>query len=182
MRKLILALGVTLAATGAAHAQSADQAPGAYAGVGVSSVGKLMSDGHKAQAKIFGGYEFDRNWGVEAGVTNRSSESLDMQVDGQPLTFRTRGYNSYIAGKYTMPINEKFSAYGKLGMSYNVIKHSDSRGLSHKEEDTGLYAGLGVHYKLNEKVALTAEYERSGKREGMNDPNDAWSLGVKFGF
>lgn len=181
MKKLILALGVTLATTGAAHAQSAEQAPGAYAGIGVSSVGKLMRDGHKAQAKIFGGYEFDRSWGVEAGVTNRSSESLDVQINGQPATVGAKGYNSYVAGKYAMPINEQFSAYGKLGMSYNVIKHTGP-GYSHKDGDSGLYAGLGVQYKINEKAALTAEYERSGKRAGMNDPNDAWSLGVKFGF
>lgn len=181
MKKLILALATTFAATGAAHAQSANQAPGAYAGVGVSSVGKMLRDGHKAQAKVFGGYEFDQNWGVEAGVTNRSRESLELQVNGQPVSASARGYNSYVAGKYSMPINQQFSAYGKLGMSYHVAKYS-SHGLTHKEDDTGLYAGLGVQYKINDKVALTAEYERSGKREGANDPNDAWSLGLKVGF
>lgn len=181
MNKLILALGVTLAATGTAHAQSAQQAPGAYAGAAVSSVGKMADDGRKGQAKIFGGYEFDQNWGVEAGVTNRSSETANLLIDGQVSSGKVRGYNSYVAGKYTMPINEQFSAYGKLGMSYNVVRYSGS-GVNHKHDDTGLYAGLGVQYKLNEKVALTAEYERSGKREGANDPNDAWSLGVKYGF
>lgn len=181
MKKMILALAATLVATGAAHAQTGTQAPGAYAGIGVSSVGKMMRDGRKAQAKVFGGYEFDQNFGVEAGVTNRSSESLDLQVNGRAFTARTKGYNSYVAGKYTMPINEQFSAYGKLGLSYNVVKHS-SLGKTHKEEDTGLYAGIGVQYKISDQVALTAEYERAGKREGANDPNDAWTLGMKFGF
>lgn len=181
MKKLILALAATLVATGAAHAQSSTQAPGAYAGIGVSSVGKMISDGRKAQAKVFGGYEFDQNFGVEAGITNRSRESLDLTMNGQSFTARTRGFNSYVAGKYTMPINEQFSAYGKLGMSYNVVKHS-SLGMDHKEEDTGLYAGIGVQYKISDKAALIAEYERSGKREGANDPNDAWTLGLKYGF
>lgn len=181
MKKLILALVATFAATGAAHAQSTAQVPGPYVGAAVSNVGKMMSDGRKAQAKIFAGYEFDQNFGVEAGVTNRSSESLDVQLNGQAYTARTRGYNSYVAGKYTMPINEQFSAYGKLGMSYQVVKHSGA-GFSHKDDDTGLYAGLGLQYKVTDKVALTAEYERSGKREGVNDPNDAWTLGMKVGF
>ncbi|MFD2367522.1 porin family protein [Pseudoduganella sp. GCM10020061] len=182
MKKLILALGATLLATGAAHAQTATQAPGAYAGVAVSSVGKMMRDGRKAQAKVFGGYDFDQNFGIEAGITNRSSETVSAQSNGQWVDFSTKGYNSYVAGKYTIPVSERVSAYGKLGMSYHVVRHSDSRGLRHKDDDTGLYAGLGVQYNINDKVAVTAEYERSGKREAFNDPNDAWSVGMKFGF
>lgn len=181
MKKMILAVAVTLAATGAAQAQS-KAVPGAYAGLGVSSVDKLMRDGRSAELKVFGGYEFDQNFGVEAGITGRGRESLTAQSNGQAVEFNAKGYNSYVAGKYTHPITEQFSAFGKLGMSYNVVKHSDSRGLRHKEEDTGLYAGLGVQYKVNEKVALTAEYERAGKRGGTSDHNDAWTLGVKYGF
>lgn len=181
MKKLILALAATLAATGAAHAQSTTQAPGAYVGLGVSSVDKLMRNGDKAQAKIFGGYEFDQNLGIEAGVTNLRRESTTAQSNGQTVDFSAKGYNSYLAGKYSHPITAQLSAYGKLGLSYQVIKHSDSRGLSHKEEDTGLYAGLGFQYKVTDKVALTAEYERFGKREG-GKRNDAWTLGVKYGF
>ena len=63
-----------------------------------------------------------------------------------------------------------------------MVKHSDNRGFSHTEGDTGLYAGLGFQYKVTDKVALTAEYERAGKRGGSLDHNDAWSLGVKYGF
>lgn len=182
MKKLILALAATLVATGAAHAQSFNQAPGAYAGLGVSSVDKQIRNGDKAQVKLFGGYEFDQNVGVEAGFTRLGSESVTAVSNGQSVTFRARGYTSYLAGKYSMPINAQLSAYGKLGMSYTVIKHSDSRGLDHKADDTGVYAGLGLQYKVTDKVAVTAEYERHGKREGTSDSNDAWSLGVKYGF
>lgn len=179
MKKLIIALLATMTAAGAA--QAAEKAPGAYAGLGVSSIDKIMRNGDTAQLKVFGGYEFDQNFGVEAGVTNRGSESVTAQSNGQSVNFSTKGYNSYIAGKYTKPITEQLSAYGKLGMSYNVIKHSDSRGLRHKEEDTGLYAGLGFQYQVTTNVALIAEYERAGKRES-GKRNDAWTLGMKYGF
>lgn len=183
MKHLILALIAAAAASGAAHAQTAGQAPGAYAGLAVSSVDKLMRDGRSTELKVFGGYEFDQKLGVEAGVHRLGRESLDLLHNGEPLTARAKGYNSYVAGKYTLPINDRLAAVGKLGMSYTVIKHTDSRNLgSHKEENSGLYAGLGMQYKVTDKVALTAEYERFGRRDGSLDHNDAWSLGLKYGF
>lgn len=182
MKKLILALIAATAAGGAAHAQTAGQAPGAYAGLGASSVDKLMSNGRSTGLKVFGGYEFDQKFGVEAGIHRLGRESLEAHVGGQQRTLSARGYNSYVAGKYNMPITEQLSAYGKLGLSYTVVRHSTSGAPTHKDDKTGLYAGLGFQYKVTDKVALTAEYERFGRRDGAIDHNDAWSLGLKYGF
>lgn len=182
MKKLMLVLIAAFAATGAAHAQSADKAPGAYAGLGVSSADKLIRNGRSAELKVFGGYGFDQKFGIEAGIMGLGRESIDVNIGGQQRTQRATGYNSYVAGKYTMPINDQLSAYGKLGLSYTVIKHRTTGAPTHKDDNAGLYAGLGFQYKVTDKVALTAEYERFGKRGGSLERNDAWSLGVKYGF
>lgn len=182
MKKMMLVLIAAFAATGAAQAQTANKLAGAYVGVGASSVDKLIRNGRSTEVKVFGGYDFDQKFGVEAGYQHLGGESLNVTSNGVPVTVHAKGYNSYVAGKYTMPINEQFSAYGKLGLSYTVVKHSDSRGLSHKDDESGLYAGLGFQYKVTNNVAVTAEYERFGKRDGALDHNDAWSLGLKYGF
>ena len=81
MNKLIFALIAAAAAVGSA--QAADQAAGPYIGVGVASAayydlagstGSMTSASttsrYKASGKIFGGYDFDQTFGVEAGYTD----------------------------------------------------------------------------------------------------------------
>jgi len=181
MKKLIVALIAGTAAMGAAHAQTTQ--PHAYVGIGVatadhenSSVGGLTnvdSDGYKASGKIFGGYEFDQNWGVEAGYTNFDKEDIP--------SANVKGSGTYVAGKYSMPLGERFTGYGKLGVSYNERKLSSSLGQVNSY-DTGLYGGVGVEYKLNENLAVNAEYERYGKDKAFGAKPDVYTVGLKYGF
>ena len=184
MKKLIVALIATTAAVGAAQAQTTQTQPRAYVGVGIatadhvnSSVGGLTnfdSDGYKASGKIFGGYEFDQNWGVEAGYTNFDKED----VAGGTV----KGSGTYVAGKYSIPLAERVTGYGKLGVAYNERKYSSSTLGQVNSYDTGLYGGVGVEYKLNEKLAVNAEYERYGKDKAFGAKADVYTVGLKYGF
>jgi OOP family OmpA-OmpF porin len=92
------------------------------------------------------------------------------------------GYGLYVAGKYTMPINEQFAAYGKLGLSNSKRALSTPSGLSYSKYDTGAYAGVGVQYALNQNVSLNAEYERYGKDKDFGAKADVWTVGAKYSF
>jgi len=94
----------------------------------------------------------------------------------------TEGYGTYVAAKYTLPLNEQVSAYGKVGLSHNERKLTDNLGQRFKDDDTGGYGGVGVEYKLNQNVALLAEYERYGKSKAYGAKPDVWSVGLKYGF
>jgi OOP family OmpA-OmpF porin len=181
MNKLVFALIASIAAVGATQAQTASTAPRAYVGAAVVTADNLAA-GYKADAKIFGGYEFNQNLGLEAGYTNFGSTEFHHSANGQSLSGSIKGYGAYIAGKYTLPINEQFSAYGKLGVAYSERKYSNSLGMNFNDRDTGAYAGLGVQYNLNQQVALTAEYERYGKDKNSGAKADVWGVGVKYGF
>lgn len=194
MKKMMFALLAGLSAVGAAQAQTAastslttaDTAPHAYMGLGASAVGDTIGGGLKVHPKIFGGYAFDRNWGVEAGFMRfRTADFFywDGNQQGTVADGQVKGYRSYAAGKYTVPINENFSAYGKFGLSYSVRKVSIPKvGLRDTERDTGLYAGLGAQYKLTKNVAAVVEYERYGKRKENGPKADVYSVGLKYGF
>ena len=176
MKKLMIALIATTAAMGAAQAQSL--AGKAYVGAAAATAKNQTLDHHKADGKLFGGYNFDEKLGLEAGVTNfHSTDFRRGAVSGS-----TEGYSTYVAAKYTMPVNEQLSAYGKLGLSHSERKLNTSTGGRFKDDDTGAYAGLGLEYKLNQNVALTAEYERYGKDKAVGAKADVWSAGVKYGF
>ncbi|MCS0632705.1 porin family protein [Telluria mixta] len=191
MKKLIVALIATSAAIGAAQAQTTQTQPRAYVGVGIatadhvnSSVGGLTnvdSDGYKASGKIFGGYEFDQNWGVEAGYTDFRNSDFNYTANGVNGSGRTKGNSYYVAGKYNYPVNDQFAVYGKLGLQHSERK-LESAALNLKDTDTGAYGAVGVQYNLNQQVALTAEYERYGKSKAIGAKADAWTVGARYSF
>lgn len=170
-------------ATAAAGAAT-DTAPHAYIGLGVGVVSNPSAGGRRATGKIFGGYEFNRNWAVEGGITGfRTSDFLfwDGTQDGLVSEGHVRSRAAYVAGKYTMPINEDFAAYGKFGLSHSERKVSTPQW-SFTDRDTGLYAGVGAQYKLTRDVAAVVEYERYGKRKTFGPKADVYSVGLKYGF
>lgn len=182
MKKTIFAILTGVLAMGAAQAQTTtNTAPHAYVGIGVAAAENRIVDAWKADAKIFAGYQFDQNLGVEAGFTRFGRVGvhytvIDFNVDG-----RTKGSSSYVAGTYTMPLNERVAAYGKLGVAYSERSYVSNFG-AQGEHDSGIYAGAGLQYKLTGNLALTGEYERFGKKKTFGAKADVFTLGLKYGF
>src|SRR4051812_35205792 len=129
MKKIIYALiaGATVM-SGAAMAQNKP-----YIGVGVASsthefniggASNVDAEGWKPSAKIFGGVDITPMFGVEAGYTDLRKADHSFNIGGTGYTGTTDGHRAYIAGKATMPVNEQFSVYGKLGAGYTKTKLS----------------------------------------------------------
>ncbi len=186
MKKLIFALIAGATAMGAAHAE------GGYIGLGVSSsdhtfnVGGASStsaDGWKASGKIFGGYEIDPMWGVEAGYTSVRKSNGSYTVGGVPGSINSDGDRYYVAAKANMPVNEQFSVYGKLGVEHSKANVSMSTpATSWSDSNTGLYGALGGQFNINKQVALTLEYERYGKKKDFGAKADAITVGARYAF
>jgi len=189
MKKLIVALVSTIAAAGAAQAQSNlmdanAYSPRPYVGVAVSGAKNQATDNWRASPKVFGGYEITQNWGVEAGYTHHGSEDYDTNSNATPVRAQVKGSDSYLAAKYAMPVNERVSAYAKLGASYSERKN-ELRGVNNvqvNDRDTGVYGSLGVQYAVNQNVSIVGEYERYGKDKATGSKADALNVGLKYGF
>lgn len=187
MKKLIFALIAAATAVGSA------QAAGPYVGVGVASADHSYNlsgttngstDGYKASGKIFGGYDLDQTWGVEAGYTDVRKSAYNYTLNGAPGRAESDGHSFYVAGKATAPINEQFSVFGKLGAANNksTLSSTTTPAFNRSNSKTELYAGVGVQYNLNQKVALTAEYERYGKSKDFGAKADTFTVGAKYAF
>jgi opacity protein-like surface antigen len=187
MKKLIFAMIAAAAAMGTA------QAAGPYVGVGVATVDHqfnlsgatgVSSDGYKASGKIFGGYDIDQTWGVEAGYTDFRKSNADYTLNGTAGRAESDGSSFYVAGKASAPINEQFSVFGKLGAASNksTLSSSTTPAFNTSDRKTEVYAGVGVQYNLNQKVALTAEYERYGKSKDFGAKADVFTVGAKYAF
>ena len=191
MKKIIFALlasAATLSGMSMAHAE------GAYVGAGVSAsrykfdVPNANGDdsGYKAAGKIFGGYEFDKTWGIEGGYTKFGDKDYSYtSKDGFSSKISTGSHAYYVAGKATMPINEQVGVFGKLGAARTKDKFTGTgaaSGLSSGESKTGLYASVGAQYAINKNVSLTAEVEHYGKSADYGRKATAVSFGARYNF
>lgn len=184
MKKLIFALIAGATAMGAAQAQ------GPYVGVGIASADHTYnlpgtangsSDGYKASGKLFGGYEFDKTWGVEAGYTDFRKSDYNYTLNGAAGHATSDGHSFYVAGKASVPLNDQFSLFGKLGAARNKATLSDA--VFHNDySKTEAYGALGGQYNLNKQVALTLEYERYGKSRDFGAKSDVWTVGARYSF
>jgi len=189
MKKLLIVLIASAAAMTAAQAQTT--APRAYVGAGIASADhdfklsgatNVDTEGYKASGKIFGGYEFDRTWGVEAGYTDFSKADVNYSIGGVNNRGETKGHAYYLAAKATLPVNEQFSVYGKLGAARTKSELELVNAAQTSRSKTEAYGALGAEYKLNENVSLIGEYERYGKSKDFGAKADVLTIGAKYSF
>ena len=153
-----------LACAAAAEPEPARGAPQAYAGVGVGLV-DYSGGSSKASPKLFGGYEFTNKLALEAGA----------------LDFK-KGYGLYIAVKPTLPLTEKLSAYGKVGVAKSRREIILPSAPALKKSDTGAYGAFGLQYSITPNAAVTLEYERLPmQKPDVLKPN-VWTLALQFFF
>lgn len=194
MKKLIFAVLASVTAMTAMTATTAVQAQqisSPYIGLGVASsdnnfklgaAGTSNSDGYKASGKIFGGFDVNPMFGVEAGYTDLRKADHTYTIGATSGSATTSGSRSYLAAKASMPVNDAFSVYGKLGAGYSKVKMRSTTIGNADDSDTEVYAGVGGQYKISDKVALTLEYERYGKNKDFGPSANAITVGARYNF
>lgn len=146
----------------------------------VAGIGTVSSCDEKDSAwKLFGGYQFNRNFALEASYFNYGEASASGQTFGVP--FRITGDASAfgIAAIGILPLANQFSLFGKLGLLRTEVDASaiGAGGAgADSDSETGLHLGLGVMFNLG-RFSIRAEWERNDEVE-----IDMMSLGVQFRF
>lgn len=135
--------------------------------------------------KIYGGYNYNQNWGIEAGYNDLgNSFSIKGTIGGTPYTITSiKSYNVYFAGTGTLPVSNEFSLFAKLGLASN---HTDGGKATvgtttanvGTETHTDLLIGVGASYAFTKNWAARLEYENYGKLTG----NDVWGTGGSGAF
>jgi len=149
------ALIAVLAGAAAFGAQAADKGFYAGAGVGQSFVDEGNYDDEDTAFSLFGGYQFNRYFGLEAGYADFGK--LEPRGNGPDL----EASSVYLTAVGTVPITDSFSAYAKAGFQRwdldtalpGVVGNNDDSG-------TDPTYGVGVQYRFTDHVALRGEYSR----------------------
>jgi OOP family OmpA-OmpF porin len=140
-------------------------------------------DGKDTAWKIFGGYMFNRHFGLEGAYVNLGEVSYSGSFLGAPVTggkLEVTGFNVAAIGSY--PVTEEFSVFGKIGLFIWDAEANDTTGgvpFSGKEDGTDLSFGVGIGYQFTRNLGLRAEWE-------MFKANDAdtslISVGLQWKF
>lgn len=150
----------------------------------------------KTAYKLFGGYNFNQYFAVEGGYADLGKPAVKQTwVDGSGKgTFKETAW--FLAGKGTLPINEQFNVFGKLGVTFNHVKNSssDTDGWSYSASDnrTGVLYGVGAEYNVTKQIGIRLEYEDFGKfgdklsvdgESGIGRTKTSmWSIGAAYKF
>jgi opacity protein-like surface antigen len=151
------------------------------------SIDKLHPN-FRTDPKLVGGFELTPNLGIEAGFSNLYSQGFhymdERHADERGGALGNHGIASHLAAKVTVPVDDRLSAYGKLGVAYSV-RESAGQDKTLRDIDVGPYAGVGAKYKLTDKASLSGEYQFQGDtgKKWSNDTNaNGFGAKLKLGF
>ncbi len=161
----------------------------AHGATGLSS----SDSGSGNQWRLQGGYRFNEYLAAEAGYIDFGKAKYSASYAGGAASGSLKAGGVDLAALVSMPLNDRFSVFGKAGVVFADVKSSLSAGApaSLASGDTSKNVvrpllGLGADYKLSEKVDLRTEFDRvsglgdSGKTGKMD--SNMISMGVIYKF
>lgn len=140
------------------------------------------SDERRTGYKVFGGYQMNRYFGVEAGYFNLGKSTFESTtvpagtLNGQ---LRAEGFNLDLVG--TAPLSDNFSLIGRIG-AQNAKTRGTFAGTgaalvanpTPSRRETNYKAGVGMQYAVTSSLLVRAEVERYrindavGEKAGVN--------------
>ena len=145
--------------------------------------------------KVFVGYEFTANLGVEVAYVDLGEVTSEFgatiaPADLQPLLSDAAAIHPYmltgatLAGVGSIDITPSFAVFGKVGAFVwdaegDVKEIGSGQLVDFDDSGTDLMYGLGVKLDINPQVTMRAEWERyNADRNDMN----FYSIGVEYRF
>ena len=148
---------------------------------GIDGAGITGGNTSKSQVKVYGGFQFTPNWGVEAQFSDLGKR--DILFNGVAAGSAKVSQFS-IAGTGTLPLTAGFSLLGKLGVSANRVNGS---GAVPSASKTSPLIGVGVSYNITPALSARLEYEDFGTVAKYVNPTltaraNAYSISLKYAF
>lgn len=142
--------------------------------------------------KLYGGYQFNPNFAMEGGYFDLGKFGFTANtnpagtLDGN---MKVRGLNLDVVG--TLPITEKFSAFGRGGLIYyqsrDSFRGTGAVGVSNpnpSKSGPGYKFGVGLQYAFTPAFAVRTEAERYRINDAVGHKGDVdlFSVGLVYRF
>jgi OOP family OmpA-OmpF porin len=154
-------------------------------GAGLTTT-SMTDDKHDTAYKIFGGYKFNRNFAVEGGYFNLGQFGFTSTTNpAGTLTGKIKLQGLNIDAVGIVPLTEKFSAFGRLGLQYAQAKDQFAATGAVTASDpnpsksaANYKAGLGVQYDFTEHLGMRGEWENYRINDAVGNRGDVNVLSV----
>ncbi len=140
----------------------------------------ISDDDRDIGYKLFGGYQFNKYFALEGGYFDLGKfEFTANTVPAGTLrgNIKVEGLNFDAVG--ILPITEKFSAFGRVGLTYAESKDSftgtglvTTRNSSTSENDANYKFGVGLQFHFTESLGMRAEAERYRIDDAVGNKGD----------
>jgi OOP family OmpA-OmpF porin len=140
--------------------------------------------------KLFGGWKFHKNFAVEAGYFNLGKFGFTATTPSSSLTGTAKFQGLNLDAVGILPLTEKFSALGRLGLTYTEAKDTFAPvGMTvpnnnPSKTEANYKLGLGMQYDLTRALGLRAEWERYHVNDAIGNKGnvDMFLVGVIYTF
>lgn len=152
----------------------------------------ITDDDRDTGYKLFGGYQINKYFALEAGFFDLGKfEFTATTVPAGTLrgNIKVKGLNFDAVG--ILPITEKFSAFGRVGLQYAEAKDSfrgtgsvTVRDSNPSNRDANYKLGLGLQYHFTRSLGVRAEAERYRIDDAVGNTGDIdlLSVGLVYRF
>lgn len=158
--------------------------PSVYGGVeGLPPDDPLALDLYRNDPKLHAGVAFNSFLGIEATLTNPNYVQRLTYVGAGPrlaqgVPLGTGGYDFILAPRLTIPLDDRLSAFGKLGVAASERVHRQGT-----VTDVGPAASVGTTYQLKNGQTVTAEIPLSPiERKAISGSTAGYGARLKVGF
>src|SRR5450759_496319 len=152
----------------------------------------ITDDNRDTGYKLFGGYKINKNFALEGGYFDLGRFSFTATtVPPGTLngTIRLKGLNLDAVG--ILPITEKFSAFGRVGVNYAEARDSfTGTGLVNvldpnpSKREANYKFGAGLQYDFTQSLGMRLEAERYRINDAVGNRGDIdlFSVGLVYRF
>ena len=146
------------------------------------TVNSIDDDDRHFGFKLFAGWKLNRNFAVEGGYFNLGEFGFTANTTPAGSlngSIKIQGLNLDAVG--ILPITEKFSALGRVGVTYTQSKDTFSgtgaaanafSDANPKKSEGNYKLGLGVQYDFTESLGLRGEWERYRVNDAVGNKGD----------
>lgn len=157
---------------------------------------KLFKGLFKTDPRLLFGVALTPNLALEAGYVNLLDQGfhrIDQRNAGDTDgALGTRGSSVHAAVRFTLPVSDRLSMFGKLGVAWSKRVETRDDLVSDKAAQAnglpataqGMYTGLGAKYRINERMTISGEYadHGNGKEWGPFTNANGVRAKLKVGF
>lgn len=154
-----------------------------------NSPGSFSSERQDTSYKLFGGYQFNQNFALEAGYFNLGKFTYSTSLPAGTLNgrYETEGLNLDLVG--TVPLGARWSALARVGVQHAITRDSfggpglpSSASIDNSQRANNMKVGLGLQYELTPSMFLRGEAERFRVKDGVGNNGDVnvFSMSLVF--